>query len=162
MKVGGLFTAIHTTLSGLSSQMTRLDAISENIANAEKAPDDNGRVYRRKVVVPNKTAASRANRFQNVLGLKMRSTNPSHMNSRSIQGNSGVGRNEQERVVSMEGFKLEYNPGHPRADENGYVKMPKVNAVEEMADLLATTRTYEANVTVLNAAKDMAKKALEI
>jgi flagellar basal-body rod protein FlgC len=162
MRVGGLFTAIRTTLSGLSNQMTRLDAISENIANAEKAPDENGKVYQRKLVVANKTAASRASRFQNVLDLRMRRTNNSHMDTKGIQSTSEFGKQSQVKIVSQEGFKLEYNPSHPRADENGYVKMPKINAVEEMTDLLASTRTYEANVTVLNAAKEMAKKALEI
>lgn len=56
----------------------------------------------------------------------------------------------------------EYRPGHPDADARGYVQMPNVNAVEEMVDLVAATRSYEANVTALNASKGMIKKAMEI
>ncbi len=58
--------------------------------------------------------------------------------------------------------QLVYQPGHPDADANGYVAMPNVNAVEEMTDLIAATRSYEANVTALNASKAMTRKALEI
>ena len=163
MKVGGLFSALRTTMSGMSNQMQRLDVISENIANAEKVPDENGRVYQKKIVVPSKNANLPQSKFQNVLSLSMRRTNSAHMNSKNNAGRIGSNfRADELKVVTEKGFKLEYNPGHPRSDENGYVKMPKINAVEEMVDLLAASRTYEANVTVLNAAKAMAKKALEI
>ena len=163
MKIGGLLSAIHTTLNGMSNQVTRLDAISENIANAQKVPDKNGKVYRRKIVVSKNFGGTEQSRFKNELNLKMRTTRSDHMSSKSLSGPAGVsGKASSVKVVSQEGFKLEYNPGHPRADENGYVKMPKINSVEEMIDLMATSRTYEANVTVLNAAKTMAKRALEI
>lgn len=163
MKIGGLFTAIHTTLNGMSSQVTRLDAISENIANAEKVPDKNGKVYRRKIVLSKNMGGAEQSRFKNELSLRMRTTRSDHMRSQANSGPAGPsGKESPVKVVSLEGYKLEYNPGHPRADENGYVKMPKINSVEEMVDLMATSRTYEANVTVLNAAKAMAKRALEI
>ncbi len=58
--------------------------------------------------------------------------------------------------------QLVYQPGHPDADANGYVAMPNVNTVEEMTDLVSATRSYEANVTALNASKAMTRKALEI
>ncbi len=58
--------------------------------------------------------------------------------------------------------QLVYQPGHPDADAHGYVAMPNVNTVEEMTDLIAATRSYEANVTALNASKAMTRKALEI
>lgn len=162
MRVGGLFTAIRTTLSGMSNQMKRLDAISENIANADKVADESGKVYQRKIVVPKKGSALRHSKFGNTLNLQLRRTQLNHMEGRDIDGNRGLQALDNTKVVSQNGFKLEYNPGHPRADENGYVKMPKINGVEEMVDLMASTRSYEANVTVLNAAKSMAKKALEI
>ena len=66
------------------------------------------------------------------------------------------------KIVEVKGEKLVYNPGHPRADENGYVRMPNVNVVEEMVDLISSSRAYEANATVLDAAKKMAKNALNI
>ncbi len=163
MKIGGLFTAIHTTLNGMSNQITRLNAVSENIANAEKVPDKNGKVYKRKIVVSKNFGGTEKSRFKNELSLQMRTTRSDHLRSKSQSGPGGMPVNRSDvKVVSQEGFKLEYNPGHPRADENGYVKMPKINSVEEMVDLMATSRTYEANVTVLNAAKIMAKRAMEI
>jgi flagellar basal-body rod protein FlgC len=57
---------------------------------------------------------------------------------------------------------MTYNPEHPDADANGYVAMPNVNVVTEMVNMIAATRAYEANVTVMNAAKNMAMKSLEI
>ena len=58
--------------------------------------------------------------------------------------------------------RLAYEPGHPDADENGYVAYPNVDLVTEMTDLLSATRAYEANVTIINSAKAMAQRALEI
>jgi flagellar basal-body rod protein FlgC len=55
-----------------------------------------------------------------------------------------------------------YDPGHPDADENGYVAMPNVNVIEEMVNLMTATRSYEANIAAVRAAKSMAQKALEI
>jgi len=66
------------------------------------------------------------------------------------------------KVIEHKGEKLVFNPNHPQADEKGYVKMPDVNMVEEMVDLIATSRSYEANVTVIEAAKQMAKRTFEI
>ena len=65
-------------------------------------------------------------------------------------------------VESQEAFVPVYDPTNPEADENGYVQMPNVNNAEEMVDLMAATRAYEANITALNITKSMAMKALEI
>jgi flagellar basal-body rod protein FlgC len=62
----------------------------------------------------------------------------------------------------MSEFKLDYNPSHPDADENGFVRLPNVEVVQEMTDMMAAFRAYEANITALNAFKDMATKTLEI
>ena len=68
----------------------------------------------------------------------------------------------EEVVASEEPFVPVYDPSHPDADEDGYVMLPNVNSAEEMVDLMAATRAYEANVTALNIAKSMAMKALDI
>ena len=68
----------------------------------------------------------------------------------------------EEVVESQNPLVPVYDPDHPDADEDGYVMMPNVNSAEEMVDLMAATRAYEANVTALNIAKSMALKALEI
>jgi flagellar basal-body rod protein FlgC len=57
---------------------------------------------------------------------------------------------------------MKYDPQHPDADQDGYVAMPNINLMEEMVNMISATRSYEANVTALQAAKDMALKALEI
>ena len=59
-------------------------------------------------------------------------------------------------------FRMMYEPGHPDANKDGYVLMPNVNTIQEMTDMMSATRSYEANVTVINAVKGMAAKALEI
>jgi len=164
MKVGGIFTALRTTLAGMSNQTKRLDAISDNIANAERSPDAKGNVYRRKVVVPEKESHG-AMPFSVRNEVSLKRTNPNHMDIGDFDGPFGPETENDVLPVKVEqvkGEQLVYNPSHPRADENGYVHMPDVNPVEEMVDLIAATRTYEANVTVLNAAKQMAKKAMEI
>jgi len=162
MRVGGLFTAIRTTLSGLGNQMKRLDAISENIANAERAPDAKGRLYRRKIVVPEGSKLRAPKMFGDQMRIRLQRTDRVHMSSKPINPAADQDNPFPVKVVEENGFKLIYNPGHPRADENGYVKMPDINPVEEMVDLIGASRTYDANVTVLDASKQMAKRALEI
>lgn len=81
-------------------------------------------------------------------------------NSQSTRG-SGV-RVTEITEDETEPFKLVYNPNHPDANEEGYVEMPNVDPLKEMVDMMSATRSYEANVTALNASKTMLMKALEI
>lgn len=164
MKVSGIFSAIKTSVAGLSGQLKRMEVISENIANAQSAPDANGNVYQKKVVVADGSERSRQSRFDDQLKLKMRTSEKGHLPSagNGISKKQAGSAKDRLKVEEIPGEQLIYNPGHPRADENGFVKMPNVNVIEEMVDLISVSRTYEANVTVLNAAKQMAKKALEI
>jgi len=131
----GDFSAIDISASGLSAQRKRLDAVAENIANAETTRTERGGPYRRKQVV-----------FE-------------EMASREL-GQQGV----TVREVSEDARppRMVYRPGHPDADANGYVAMPNVSLVEEMVDMISATRSYEANATALNATKAMARKALEL
>jgi len=59
-------------------------------------------------------------------------------------------------------FKLVYDPAHPDANEDGYVQMPNINTVQEMIDMITASRSYEANITALNSAKEMVRNALKI
>ena len=161
MKVNGIISAIKTTLGGLSGQMKRLEIISENIANAEKSPDKSGKVYQRQMIVSQGSGQTRRT-FNTELGNRLKATDPKHIQPGRSSSRSRPDDPTNFKVVKEKGAKLVYNPGHPMADENGYVKMPKVNIVEEMVDLISASRTYEANVTVINAAKQIAKKSLEI
>jgi len=136
--------------SALTAQRFRMDVISSNIANADttRARTVNGRwvPYQRKVVVmePNRPT-SFSQLFQNALN-----------------GQAGEGVRVSRVIEDDSPFRLVYNPTHPDADENGYVQMPNVDILKEMVDLISATRSYEANVTALNATKAMISKALEI
>jgi len=87
---------------------------------------------------------------------------PYHRKQVVFQAGEEDGIESVEAVPDARPLRSVYQPGHPDADANGYVQMPNVNPVEEMVDLVAATRSYEANVTALNATKGMIKKALEI
>ncbi|MDR2590350.1 MAG: flagellar basal body rod protein FlgC [Oscillospiraceae bacterium] len=131
--------------SALTATRLRMDVITENIANSSTTRTENGDPYRRKYVVYQERTNDRAfasyfNRARKAPG-----------GVRVI----GIGEDQSE-------FNLDYNPTHPDADENGYVRMPNVDVVQEMVDMMAAYRAYEANITALNAFKDMAVKTLEI
>lgn len=138
-------SSLNISGSGLTAQKLRMDVISQNIANAEVTRTENGDPYRRKMVV---------------------------LESRK----QGSFRDELDRITKVKsgGVKVEsiiedssplvpvYNPAHPDANEEGYVMMPNVNTAQEMIDMLAASRAYEANVTAFNATKTMALRALDI
>lgn len=163
METQGIFSALRTTLSGMSAQMKRMNVISENIANAEKAPDENGNVYQRKVIIHNNSENAGIQKFGNKMRLAMRRTNSAHLGlgSENIHSVSKQKHFDVD-VKSIDDAKTIYDPGHPLANNEGFVKMPNISIVEEMVDMVATSRNYEANVSVMTAAKNMAKKALEI
>lgn len=147
-----IFNALNTSASALTTQRLRMDVVSSNIANAQTTRatiNDEGEYepYRRKMVVlePNQ------HNFKSFLH-KAQQSGQSHT--------SGV---RVSRIINdQEPFKLEYNPTHPDADEAGYVRLPNVDPLKEMVDLMSATRSYEANITSLNATKNMLMKALEI
>lgn len=147
-----IFAAFNSSASALTAQRLRMDVVSSNIANANTTRatiNEAGEYepYRRKMV----TLAPEHNSFRSFLH-KAQSNN----NSTS----SGV---KVTRIVEDEApFKMEYNPMHPDANEEGYVQLPNVDPLKEMVDLMSATRSYEANVTSLNATKNMLLKALEI
>ncbi len=141
----GMFGAIDAAASGLTAERLRMDVISNNIANVNTTRTAEGGPYRRQMVVfaPRENEAS----FSQVL-------------SQQLQTGNGVRVTGIQKDTSP--TKKVYDPAHPDANKEGYVEMPNVNVVSEMVDMISSTRSYEANVTVINAAKSMALKALEI
>ncbi|MGB4439100.1 MAG: flagellar basal body rod protein FlgC [Sedimentibacter sp.] len=133
--------------SGLTAQRLRMDVISENIANIDTTRTENGDPYRRKMVVLSSTDT---NSFKNMM--------VKNLNDYEITGGVEV----SDILEDQSEFKLLYNPEHPDADENGYVKMPNVDSLKETVDMMEAYRAYQANVTALNTTKQMAVKALEI
>ncbi len=147
-----IFNAINTSGSGLTAQRLRMDTISSNIANADTTratvnAEGEYEPYRRKMTVFSPKDQS----FSSIL-------------SRTTQREESTGNGVKVSQISEdeEPFKLVYNPNHPDANEDGYVEMPNVDPLKEMVDMMSATRSYEANVTSLNASKTMLMKALEI
>ena len=142
----GMFNAIDISSSALTAEKTRIDIISKNIANANTTRTSGGMPYRRQMVVFREEGE---NSFINHLRRFA-----SEFNGRGV---------EIEEVVEDESpFKMKYKPGHPDADENGYVMMPNVDVVVEMVDLIDAQRAYEANITAINTTKSMLMSALDI
>lgn len=143
-----IFKGINISAGGLTAQRTRMDVIAKNIANSSTTRAQNGEPYRRQVAVFK--AAEGQSSFREILNKKK-------MRVSSHEGVELVGI-----VDDKSPFRTVYDPGHPDADAQGYVKMSNVDPVTEMVDMISATRSYEANVTALSATKSMLLKALEI
>ncbi|WP_343248387.1 flagellar basal body rod protein FlgC [Diplocloster hominis] len=141
----GYLDSLNITGSALTAERFRTDIILQNLANQNTTRTEEGGPYRRRQVV----LRERPLDFKSELDQAYR----------NVQ-NGGV--YVEEVVESQNDLVPVYDPEHPDADEEGYVMMPNVNSAEEMVDLMAATRAYEANLTALNVAKAMAMKALEI
>ena len=134
--------------SGLTAQQLRLDIISENITNVNTTRTEAGGPYRRKLVVMQEQALSP---FQSALQKALN----------GVEGQGG-GVRVTEIVEDESDFKLVYDPTHPDANEEGYVEMPNVDMVMEMADAMAANQALSADITAFNVLKTVAAKGLEI
>ncbi|MCX7568511.1 flagellar basal body rod protein FlgC [Tumebacillus sp. DT12] len=149
----GLYDSINISASSLTAQRLRLDVISNNIANANTTRGIDGQPFRRQIVSFGERTAQPS--FSNVLAQELGQAPGQGVRVTSI------GRDQSP-------FKLVYDPNHPDAVKNpqdpmfGYVRMPNVNVATEMVDMISASRSYEASVTAINAAKSQAMKALEI
>ena len=145
----GLFDAINAAGSGLTAERLRMDVTAENLANAQTTRGADGQPYRRKEVV----LQQRDGGFGAALDSAM---------ARGASSGPAGGVEVAGIVEDQSDFKLVYDPGHPDANADGYVQMPNVNPVTEMVDLISASRGYEANVTAIQAAKQMFSKTLDI
>ena len=145
-----LMGSLNVSASGMSAQRTRMDIISQNIANVNTTRDENGDVYRRQTVV---FAEKNDSNFESILTAMQtgisRKTDP-------LGDGVKITGIAEDHVTPM---KMVYDPD---ADADGYVTMPNVNTVTEMTNLIDASRSFEANVTAFNATKNMALKGLEI
>jgi len=139
-------TGLRISSSGLSAQRMRMNTISSNIANINTTSTPEGGPYRRKDVVFESMPETR--NFGEIL------TSEPDQNLQRVQ----VTDVHVDRGAPL----LKYEPNHPDADERGYVAYPNINLMEEMTNMIQATRSYEANVSALQASKDMATTALEI
>jgi len=137
------FSAFEISAAGMSVERLRLDVSAINLANANTTRAPDGTLFRPLRV----TASTIQPPFDTLMDRLM------------FAGN--LGGDAEVRAMDVEPRRV-FDPGHPDADERGFVAYPAVNSVSEMIQLISITRAYEANVRALNAAKSMAQKALDI
>ena len=136
--------------SGLTAQRARIDAIAANIANADTTRGPDGTPYRRKVVNLEEVA------FEPLL-----STDPEKLMEQEPQDRLGGVRVAGISEDDSEGALI-YDPGHPDADESGYVRMPNVDINTEMVDLMEARRLFQANATVFQAVKSILRRSAQL
>ncbi len=133
-----LFTLFDTAASGMSAQSMRLNLVASNMANVDSVSSSIDQTYR-----------SRQPVFRAMLD-QLKPDSPS------------VGVRVAGVVESQAPLRREYMPAHPLADENGYIFRPNVNLVEEMANMISASRSYQSNVEVVNSAKQMVAATLRL
>lgn len=149
-------SSMNITGAGLTAQQLRLDVISENVSNINTTRVEGGDgPYQRKIVVME--ADGGRNTFRDVLA-KAAGNIPAATGDLSETGGVRV----TQIVEDTSPFKLQYDPTHPDANEEGYVEMPNVDLVKEVTDAMAATQAFSANVTAFNTLKTVATRALDI
>ena len=146
-----MFDALNVSATGLTAERLRMDVTAENLANAQTTRGADGQPYRRKEVVLSEVQ-------QGGFGAQLAKAVGAGSASGSQPGGVEVAGITQDQTPG----KLVYDPGHPDADAKGYVRMPNVDTVAEMVDLISASRAYEANVTAMNSAKQMFSKTLDL
>ena len=139
-----LFSVLSIGASGMAAQRTRAELLVENLANAETTRTPEGGPYRRKDAVFVSTSVSSP--FASVFDAEVRE--------------AGVA--VAQIVTDTREPERRYLPGHPDADQEGYVAFPRVNPAEDMVDLMGAARNYQANVAAMSAVKDMIERSLDL
>jgi flagellar basal-body rod protein FlgC len=149
----GFFDGYDVASSGMSAQRTRINVVSANIANAKTTHTAEGGPYKKQQVV-----------FEDVL-----LANGKKINSNDVENTNNLNSDISLRGVGVKSILqsdakpvMKYEPGHPDANEQGYVAYPDINPVIEMVDLIEATRSYEANVASFNTHKNIDSKTLDI
>jgi flagellar basal-body rod protein FlgC len=136
-----ILSGIQSTTAALDAEQTRLDVISENIANANTSHGVDGKPYQRQVVV-----------FESALQQAMGADGETQVPTLRV---AGIEKDQRPPVQI-------YDPGNPDSDANGMISLPNINIHEEMADLISASRTFEANLAVVKNARAMALQTLSI
>ncbi len=164
----GLFGAIRISASGLSGQRTKMDVVARNLANAETTQTADGTPYRRQRAIFEQVLGQKIQRNSLKMGRsegsRLSVTNPGHISGKSSSTETVGGGITSEVKVAPDAseFRVVYDPGHPDADEDGYVLMPNVNPITEMVDMITASRAYEANISAVQTSKEMFNQALKI
>jgi len=136
------FTAMEVSASGLSAERTRMNIAASNLANAQTTQAAGGGPYKRRDVILSAVDA------------------PGAQGTPFAQQVKGVVVSQIAQDAAPP--RLEYDPGHPQANAQGYVAYPNINPVEEMVDMITASRAYEAGITTMTTAVNMAERALGI
>jgi flagellar basal-body rod protein FlgC len=134
--MGDITAALSAAASGLKAQTMRMRIAAENVANSESTGDTPGAdPFRRRIPI----------------------LESQKVGAEGVRGVAVTGAEEDQSA-----FKLSYNPGHPAADTNGFVKMPNVDSLVEMMDMREASRAYEANLNIIDSARQMTSRALDL
>ena len=147
------FNTMNISATALTANRLRMDTIAENIANVNTTRTADGGPFRRKAVLFEEIRDNDPFSlvFNNIFG-----------NGRNVPAPQGMGVRVSSIVEDATPGLLRYDPGHPDADEYGYVHMPNVNIVEEMVNMISASRAYEANITAMSVARTITQRTLEI
>jgi len=138
-----LFTSMSVSASGMAAQRTRAALLVENIANSETTRTPEGGPYRRKDAIF--STAKVGSEFASELESQLQ-----------------TGVQVTQISVDQRDPEKQYAPGHPDADADGYVSIPRMNPAEDMVDLVGANRSYQANVAAMSAVKDMIQKSIDL
>ena len=147
----GFFDGYNIATSGMSAQRTRINVVSENIANAQTTHTEEGGPYRKKSVV-----------FEELLLKNDKKQDPTSAQNLTNQVKNLKGVGVKEILDTQSEPMMKYEPNHPEADESGYVAYPNINPVIEMVDLIEAMRSYESNLASFQTQKTMDTKTLDI
>jgi len=149
-RISGIFGALEISASGMSVQRAKIDVISSNIANVHTTRVDGGSYYKRQVIVLKETKLSP--NFSSILSNEIGFGIADQLSGVEIVNVSTI--NEPAKMI--------YEPNHPDANDEGMVSYPNINIIEEMVNMILSSRAFEANLTVFNTAKEMISQSLEI
>jgi flagellar basal-body rod protein FlgC len=149
------FDAIGIAASGLTAERTRMDVTSENLANADTTNGAGGQPYQRQEVVLSQVGGGFSAALSGAMG--------------GVGGGPSLASGPTAGGVAVSGIvndptpdQMVYDPGNPSANAQGYVRMPNVNPVNEMVDMIDESRSYESDITAMNTAKQMYEKTLDL
>jgi flagellar basal-body rod protein FlgC len=160
MKIG-TFRTIDISQSGLKAEHKRLQAVAENLANRETTKTENGSYYRPKKVIASEVKP------QGQIGKspedRLTITDPAHLSKPAMKSTEYEPGGVKTDIEESDSPPVRiYDPSHPHSDEEGYVSYPDIDLASEMAQSIAAVRAYEANASVINSAKYLFRKAIEI
>lgn len=165
MQIDRFFSVFKTASQGMALQRKQIEISAENIANANTTRvAGTNQPYAPRRVVTNGVENGSFNDMLTQTELSLKTTNPEHLslNDSNMSVNKDQSMAPESQVVSEQKYRYEYDPDHPDADKNGMVKYPDIDMVKEMTNMVSANRLYEANLSVIQAEKQVIKRSFEI